>query len=116
MAYAPEYIPVQRQEIQITTLAAISGVNPLIAADEDKATYIASGIPMFAGGLHRTSATLSKMGDCQTKLVFTMTNLRSLYISSVTYAIALVQELLPSIDTATVITDARASQIIRALW
>merc|ERR1711980_39086 len=84
LAYAPEYMPQQKQEMQITTMAAICGINPLIAADSDKVCYLTSGIPTFAGGLHRTSAAASKMTDTNGRLAFTMTNLRSLYTTSVT--------------------------------
>ena len=73
--FTRSYSSAGRHEMQITSLAALAGVETRLAADEDRVLYLATGIPSLTEGLQRPSSAKKFKDDNTLHQAFTLTTL-----------------------------------------
>ena len=90
--------------LQLTTLAAVAGIDVPLAASPDVVCHLVAGLPSAASALHGEDTFLSVSNDTQDRLIFVMSQLRLLYISTTVLMASIAYETLPAPDVIAQLT------------
>ena len=90
--------------LQLTTLAAVAGIDVPLAASPDVVCHLVAGLPSAASALHGEDTFLSVSDDTQDRLIFVMSQLRLLYISTTVLMTSIAYETLPAPDVIAQLT------------